>query len=46
MDKIIWLTYAFTLVWAGLGCYLVGLGLRLRNLEQRLQRIEQLELEK
>jgi len=43
MDKITWLTYAFTLVWAGLGCYLVGLGLRLRNLEQRLRRMEQLE---
>jgi len=43
MDKITWLTYAFTLVWAALGCYLVGLGLRLHKLEQRLRRIEQLE---
>jgi len=33
MDKVTWLTYAFTLIWAGLGCYLVGLGLRLRALE-------------
>jgi len=43
MDKITWLTCAFTLIWVGLGCYLVGLGLRLRNLEQRLGRMEQLE---
>jgi CcmD family protein len=43
MDKMTWLTYAFTLVWFGLGCYLVALGLRLRNLEQRLGRVEQLE---
>jgi CcmD family protein len=43
MDKMTWLTYAFTLVWAGLGCYLVSLGLRLRGLEQRLRRMEESE---
>jgi len=43
MDKLTWLTCAFTLIWAGLSCYLVGLGLRLRNLEQRLGRMEELE---
>jgi len=43
MDKLTWLTCAFTLIWAGLGCYLVGIGLRLRNLEQRLLRLEHSE---
>ena len=43
MDKLTWLTYACALIWAGLGCYLVALGLRLRNLEQRLQRMEEFE---
>jgi CcmD family protein len=43
MDKMTWLACAFTLVWFGLGCYLVGLGFRLRNLERRLGRMENLE---
>jgi CcmD family protein len=42
MDKASWLTYAFALVWVGLGAYLTALLLRLSRLEKRLQRLEEL----
>ncbi|MDR2504075.1 MAG: CcmD family protein [Deltaproteobacteria bacterium] len=41
MDKASWLTYAFALVWIGLGAYITALLLRLRGLELRLRLMEE-----
>ncbi len=43
MDKATWLTYAFAVVWLGLGAYMTVLLLRLKGLEKRVRQIEQLK---
>lgn len=38
-----WVTYAFGLVWIGLGAYLTALLLRQKKLEKRVEQIELLK---
>lgn len=43
MDKSAWLTYAFCLVWLGLGAYIALLMVKQKRLEKRIQQIEMLK---
>ena len=43
MDKFTWLTYAFCLVWLGLGAYIALLMVKQRKIEKRVQQIELLK---
>lgn len=43
MDKSTWLTYAFCLVWLGLGAYMALLMLKQNKIEKRIQQIELLK---
>ena len=40
MSDVAWLFVAFMTVWAGIGAYVLSIGLRQRALERRLKRIE------
>lgn len=43
MQNLDWVTYAFSLVWLGLGAYITVLLLRQKKLEKRLEQIEMLK---
>ena len=40
MSDVVWLFVAFLAVWAGLGAYLLSLGIRQRRLDDRLRALE------
>lgn len=43
MQNFDWVTYAFCLVWLGLGAYLTMLLLKQKKIEKRIQQIEMLK---
>lgn len=43
MKNLDWVTYAFCLIWLGLGAYLTVLVLKQKKLEKRLEQIEMLK---
>lgn len=43
MQNFDWVTYAFCLVWLGLGAYITVLLLKQKRLEKRLEQIEMLK---
>lgn len=42
-SNLSWVTYAFSLVWLGLGGYISALLLRQKKLEKRVEQIEMLK---
>lgn len=43
MHNLDWVTYAFCLVWLGLGAYMTSLLFRQKKLEKRIEQIELLK---
>ncbi len=43
MSNEAWLFIAFMAVWAGIGAYLLSIGVRQRRIERRLEEIQQHE---